>query len=73
MNPIQELSERIAAFVAERDWDKFHSPKNLAIGLVLEAGEVLVKALELLLASGRSLVDLSSRLLKNSSFSGVVY
>src|SRR5438034_905937 len=28
-------------FVAERDWDQFHSPKNLACSLCIEAGELL--------------------------------
>jgi NTP pyrophosphatase (non-canonical NTP hydrolase) len=28
-------------FVAERDWEQFHSPKNLAMGLVVEAGELM--------------------------------
>jgi NTP pyrophosphatase (non-canonical NTP hydrolase) len=35
------LSERMAAFAAERDWDQFHNPKNLAMALAGEAGEVL--------------------------------
>jgi dCTP diphosphatase len=29
------------AFVAERDWEQFHSPKNLAMALAGEAGELL--------------------------------
>jgi NTP pyrophosphatase (non-canonical NTP hydrolase) len=28
-------------FAAERDWDQFHTPKNLAIALSVEAGELL--------------------------------
>ncbi len=31
----------ILAFREERDWKQFHNPKDLAISLVLEAGEVL--------------------------------
>ena len=27
-------------FAAERDWDQFHTPKNLAMALVAEAGEL---------------------------------
>lgn len=34
------LRERIRAFVAARDWAKFHNPKNLAMALVAEAGEL---------------------------------
>jgi dCTP diphosphatase len=35
------LRERLAAFAAERDWDQFHNPKNLAMALAGEAGELL--------------------------------
>tara|TARA_Y100000590_G_C15170339_1_gene807100 strand:+ start:133 stop:462 length:330 start_codon:yes stop_codon:yes gene_type:complete len=33
--------ERILKFRAEREWEKFHSPKNLAISLSIEASELL--------------------------------
>jgi NTP pyrophosphatase (non-canonical NTP hydrolase) len=36
-----ELQRRVAAFAAARDWDQFHSPKNLAIALSVEASELL--------------------------------
>lgn len=29
------------AFVAERDWERFHSPKNLAMALSVEASELV--------------------------------
>jgi NTP pyrophosphatase (non-canonical NTP hydrolase) len=35
------LSRLLAAFVSERDWDQFHTPKNLAMALSAEAGELL--------------------------------
>ena len=35
------LAQMIAEFVRERDWDKFHTPKNLAMGLVIESAEVM--------------------------------
>jgi NTP pyrophosphatase (non-canonical NTP hydrolase) len=38
--PLQELAQRLRRFAAERDWDQFHSPKNLAMALVAEAGEL---------------------------------
>lgn len=38
---IGALREEVAAFVAERDWERFHRPKDLALSLVLEASEVL--------------------------------
>jgi NTP pyrophosphatase (non-canonical NTP hydrolase) len=36
-----DLRQRLADFAAERDWDQFHSPKNLAMALAAEAGELL--------------------------------
>ncbi len=36
----QQLSERLAKFAAERDWDKFHAPKNLVMALSVEAAEL---------------------------------
>lgn len=37
---LQDLTERLRQFAAERDWDRFHSPKNLAMALTGEAGEL---------------------------------
>lgn len=34
---------KIRAFCADRDWDQFHSAKDLAIGLVTEASELLAE------------------------------
>lgn len=38
---ISELRKIAAQFVKERDWNQFHSPKNLAINLSVEANELL--------------------------------
>jgi dCTP diphosphatase len=38
---LDELRDRLRRFVAERDWDQFHSPKNLAMALVKEAAELV--------------------------------
>lgn len=38
---MKELVEMIRKFDTERDWGQFHSPKNLAIGLSVEAAELL--------------------------------
>jgi len=35
------LRDMLRKFVAERDWDQFHSPKNLASALSVEAAELL--------------------------------
>ena len=41
MNDLQVLRNHLRAFAAARDWDQFHSPKNLAMALSAEAGELL--------------------------------
>lgn len=41
MRDLEELKGRIRAFVAERDWERFHSPKNLAMALSVEASELV--------------------------------
>lgn len=38
---MQELIEKIRVFAQERDWDQFHSPKNLAMALSVEVAEVV--------------------------------
>ena len=38
---LETLRARLAAFAAERDWDQFHNPKNLAMALAGEAGELV--------------------------------
>jgi len=38
---IHDLQDRIKTFCAERDWDQYQAPKDLAIGLVTEAAELL--------------------------------
>ena len=36
-----QLRRRLAQFAAERDWQQFHSPKNLAMALIAEAAELV--------------------------------
>jgi dCTP diphosphatase len=40
-NQLQDLKTRIRQFADERDWDQFHSPKNLAMALIVEAAELV--------------------------------
>lgn len=40
-NEFEELRKLIQKFAVERDWDKFHTPKNLAVSLCVEAAELL--------------------------------
>ena len=37
----QETIDRIRKFSADRDWDQFHTPVNLAKSITIEAGELL--------------------------------
>jgi NTP pyrophosphatase (non-canonical NTP hydrolase) len=38
---LRTLQQRLAAFAAARDWEQFHSPKNLAMALSVEAAELV--------------------------------
>ena len=41
MDDIEDLRTRLRTFADARDWHQFHTPKNLAMALVAEAGEVV--------------------------------
>ena len=43
MASIDDLTMRVRAFGAERDWERFHTPKNLAMALAGEVGELLAE------------------------------
>ena len=38
---INEIQRKLSIFSKERDWDQFHTPKNLAVALSVEAPELL--------------------------------
>jgi NTP pyrophosphatase (non-canonical NTP hydrolase) len=40
-DPLRDLRDELRVFAAERDWDQFHSPRNLATALAVEAAELL--------------------------------
>lgn len=40
MSEIDQLIQEIRAFAQSRDWEKFHTPKNLAMAITGEAGEL---------------------------------
>lgn len=40
-NPLQPLVDALRAFAHARDWEQFHTPKNLAAALSVEAAELL--------------------------------
>ena len=39
--PLGELRQIVADFVARREWNQFHSPKNIAMSLAIEAAELM--------------------------------
>lgn len=38
---LQQVSQRLLEFARSRDWEQFHAPKNLAMALTVEAGELM--------------------------------
>lgn len=38
---LENLRNRINSFVTERDWAQFHTPKNLAMAMIVEAAELV--------------------------------
>ncbi|MDH5613239.1 MAG: nucleotide pyrophosphohydrolase [Gammaproteobacteria bacterium] len=38
---IEQLRQKISDFAAARDWDQFHSPKNLSMAMIVEAAELV--------------------------------
>lgn len=41
MHELDDLKLRLRKFAADRDWDQFHSPKNLSMALIAEAAELV--------------------------------
>lgn len=41
VDSLEQLRARINQFVAERDWAQFHTPKNLAMAMIVEAAELV--------------------------------
>lgn len=38
---LQEIKDKIRAFIKERDWEKYHSPKNISMSIAIEAAELM--------------------------------
>jgi NTP pyrophosphatase (non-canonical NTP hydrolase) len=53
---LKKINQKIKNFVKEREWDQFHSPKNLSMALSVEASE-LVKIFQWLKESDFKKVD----------------
>lgn len=41
MSDIKDLQEKVAKFITERDWNQFHSPKNIAMSIAIESAEIM--------------------------------
>ena len=41
MTDLESLRDQLRTFASDRDWDQFHSPKNLAAALAVETSELL--------------------------------
>ena len=41
INSIESLRDRLREFALERDWDQYHTPKNLSMALIAEAAELI--------------------------------
>ena len=38
---LAQLREEVLSFVRERDWEQFHTPKNLSMSIAIEAAELM--------------------------------
>ncbi len=54
---VSELRDIVAGFVAERDWEQFHSPKNLSMSLAIEVAELMEHFQWVSMDASRSLAD----------------
>ncbi|NOY66614.1 MAG: nucleotide pyrophosphohydrolase [Gammaproteobacteria bacterium] len=41
MDSLEDLRQKLAEFAKRRDWDQFHSPKNLSMALIAESAELV--------------------------------
>lgn len=75
MNPkikdLTELKLRLREFIQERDWEQFHSPKNLAMALSVEAAE-LVEIFQWLTEAESAVLDKDRRLRAEAELADVL-
>ena len=60
--PLAVLKEAVRQFAAEREWQPFHSPKNLSMGLAVEAAELMEHFLWIDSAASREVIHDPARL-----------
>jgi dCTP diphosphatase len=58
---VSQLRAEVAEFIAERDWQQFHAPKNLAMALAIEAAELMEHFQWLTVEQSRELKQDASR------------
>jgi len=54
---LRQLREKMAEFVRERDWDQFHTPKNLSMSIAIEAAELMEHFQWLTVEQSKNLAD----------------
>jgi NTP pyrophosphatase (non-canonical NTP hydrolase) len=54
---VETLKEALRRFAAEREWEQFHSPKNLCMGLAVEVAELMEHFLWIDLDASRRVAD----------------
>ena len=70
---MDDLREAVRKFAEARDWEKFHSPKNLAMGVAAEAGELLEIFLWLSESESKNLDETQLAALKEEIGDIVIY
>jgi NTP pyrophosphatase (non-canonical NTP hydrolase) len=61
---VSQLRDLVRAFVDERDWRQFHTPKNLSMSLAIEAAELMEHFQWLTADESRSLADEPDKLIE---------
>jgi len=59
---VSELRMLVSEFVDERDWQQFHSPKNISMALAIEAAELMEHFQWITIDASRQLVNESEKL-----------
>ena len=54
---IEELEKAVRRFIKERDWDRYHSPKNIAMSIAIEAAELAEKFQWLTTSGSKRVLD----------------
>jgi NTP pyrophosphatase (non-canonical NTP hydrolase) len=70
---LKTLKMALRKFAAERDWDKFHSPKNLAMALIGETAEIVEHFQWLTEAQSKRLSDAKKREIQEELGDTLIY